>query len=380
MKHVYLDNASTTPLDTSVLKQMLPFLTDHYGNASSVHGPGRKARYAVEDSRERVARLLNCEPAEIIFTSGGTEADNVAVASLRKAGAIMASKAEHKALLAPLNDAEVIPLEVDEFARVMNPTEQAMSSAKAMTVMLVNNETGSINRVTEFASLCHARDVVIHTDAVQAAGLFELDVDQLGIDMMTISAHKIGGPKGVGVLYVRGGTSFTELIRGGSQERGRRGGTENVAAVVGLAAALEAAAAGREEWQEKCKRLRQRLVDLLHEEMPIEFVVNSAEGADTHILNIAFPPIDGKSIDGEMLILNMDVEGVSVSSGSACTSGTVEPSHVLLAAGLDPATAAASLRFSFGKQNTEADIDFAVSSLEKCISRMTARTSKTVSS
>lgn len=371
--NVYLDNAATTPLSGEVFRAMLPYLRETFGNASSVHGPGRKARYAIEDARERVARILGCEPAEVIFTSGGTEADNLAVRSLALSGAVAASPAEHKAVLTPLSDVEVNWLPVDEFASVTGLADALSSETSAITAMYVNNETGAINNLADLAGECKKHKLILHTDAVQAAGLLDLNVDALGVDMLTLSGHKIGGPKGTGVLYVRGGTPFSELISGGSQERGRRGGTENVAGIIGFATALERAVDERETWSESCAELRSVFLERLEDVVPVDYRLNSPGNGAAHIVNIAFPPIDEQPVDGEMLILNLDVEGLSVSSGSACTSGTVEPSHVLLATGMDRDTAAASIRVSFGKQNTVDDIDFAVAAIDKVIRRMTGR-------
>lgn len=371
--NVYLDNAATTPLSGEVFRAMLPYLRETFGNASSVHGPGRKARYAIEDARERVARILGCEPAEVIFTSGGTEADNLAVRSLALSGAVATSPAEHKAVLTPLSDVEVNWLPVDEFASVTGLADALSSETSAITAMYVNNETGAINNLADLAGECKKHKLILHTDAVQAAGLLDLNVDALGVDMLTLSGHKIGGPKGTGVLYVRGGTPFSELISGGSQERGRRGGTENVAGIIGFATALERAVDERETWSESCAELRSVFLERLEDVVPVDYRLNSPGNGAAHIVNIAFPPIDEQPVDGEMLILNLDVEGLSVSSGSACTSGTVEPSHVLLATGMDRDTAAASIRVSFGKQNTVDDIDFAVAAIDKVIRRMTGR-------
>ncbi|NND72796.1 MAG: cysteine desulfurase [Rhodothermales bacterium] len=368
MKRVYLDNASTTPLDGEVLEAMLPFLRDQYGNPSSVHAMGRKARYAIEDSRERVARVLECEPSEIIFTSGGTEADNLAVHCLEP-GPIASSPAEHKAVLTPLEDHSVRWLPVDSSARV-DADSRILDAVQAATVMLVNNETGAVNDVALIADRLHQHDGVLHVDAVQAAGLLDIRIPVVKADLMTLSAHKIGGPKGCGLLYVRAGTPYSEIIKGGSQERGRRGGTENVAGIVGFARALEKATSEKEEWNSQCRLLRRRLREGLFNLNNINFVENSTEDGAPHILNVAFPPVNRNPVDGEMLILNLDVEGVCVSSGSACTSGAVEPSHVLLAAGLAPDTAAASIRVSLGKQNTVEDVDHAVMVLGKCLDRM----------
>lgn len=370
MKSVYLDNASTTPLDKDVLDVMMPYLTDYFGNASSVHGIGRKARFAIEDSRERIAAVIGAEPSEIIFTSGGTEADNLALRTLGSIGPVAVAKSEHKAVLAPAKDLDVVWLDTDRHGGLSMHLPEPWTTKLNASVMLVNNETGVINDVRKMADRIHENGGLIHTDAVQAAGLLDLDVERLGVDMMSLSAHKIGGPKGTGVLYVRGGSPFTELITGGSQERGRRGGTENVAGIVGFSTALEKAVADRESWWARCSALRNRLESGLAEAIDVDYVVNSPEGGAPHIYNIAFLPVNDSPIDGEMLTLNMDVAGVCISTGSACTSGAIEPSHVLIAAGVEADTAGASVRMSIGKQNTTDDIDTAVSALAQCIARM----------
>lgn len=384
MKRVYLDHAATTPLDPRVLEAMLPHLTDSFGNASSVHTLGRKARFIVEECRERVAALLGAEPGEIIFTSGGTEADNTALKGTVAAGSdrgLLTSAAEHEAVLRP---AEALAL-TGAPVRVMRPgrsggvtpdqlrAELDQGEIGLVSLMHVNNEIGTLAPVAELAQVCAERGISFHTDAVQSAGLFRLDVRELGVDLLSLSAHKFYGPKGIGVLYVRAGQDLEPLLQGGSQERRRRGGTENVPAIVGMATALDLATSEAEARLSHLASLQQRLISGLKQIVGARMVINTPLGdgeAAPHIVNIAFPPFDGKPVDGEMLLLNLDMEGVSVSAGSACTSGALEPSHVLTAIGLDRYTGSAALRFSLGKDNTEEDIDFAIYKLGLVLTRM----------
>ncbi len=350
MRRVYLDHAATTPLDPRVFEAMLPFWKEHFGNASSVHALGRKARFAVEESRERVAAHLGAEPAEVVFTSGGTEADNAALKGLLGTARrhLVTSAAEHEAVLRPAEALGAAGHPVTFLTPQPTGTVTAEQVAAALTeqtglvsLMHANNEVGTLTPVRAVAEVCRARGVPLHCDAVQTAGLLPLDVTDLGVDLLSLSAHKFYGPKGVGALYVRGGVEVRPLVEGGAQERRRRGGTENVAAVVGMAAALDLA---REESSHRLTHLaalRDRLAGHLRQ-----------------------------ALDGEMLLLNLDVEGVMASAGSACTSGALEPSHVLLAMGRDRATAAAAVRFSIGKDNTADEIDYAADRLAAIVRRM----------
>lgn len=391
MRSVYLDHAATTPLAPPVLEAMLPFLTEHFGNASSVHARGRKARFAVEESRERIAARLGAEPGEIVFTSGGTEADNLALHGMlrrmmgeRRRG-LVTSAAEHEAVLRP---AEALREDGFPVAILMPQAHGAVTAEQVagaitdetglVSLMHANNEVGTLTDVRAIAEVCRAREVPLHTDAVQTAGLFPLDVDDLGVDLLSLSGHKFYGPKGIGVLYVRGGLDLAPAVLGGSQERRRRGGTENVAAIVGLAEALDRAVDASAAHRAHLERLRDRLVQHLEAALDGHFVMNTpleAGAAAPHIVSIAFPPDeDGRPLDGEMLLLNLDLEGVHASAGSACTSGALTPSHVLLALGHDRPTASAALRFSLGKDTTEADVDYAVERLATVIGRMRRRT------
>jgi cysteine desulfurase len=378
---IYLDHASTTSLDPRVLEAMYPYLTSTYGNASSVHAAGRRARGAIEEARETVASIIGAESSEIIFTSSGTEADALAIQGfMRCGGALLTSAVEHEAVLRPAErlhrEGRAVILKPDDRGAVSPAlVDEALSGREnvgLVSLMSANNEIGTLTDIPGVAAVCKQRGVTLHTDAVQTLGLHVFDVEALGVDMATGSAHKFYGPKGAGFLYVRGGTPIEPLIEG-SQERKRRGGTENVAAIVGLAAALELAHREREARLSLASSLRTHLLSALApliREGAILVTPEEPSRAVPHVVNIAFPPIDGHPIDGEMLILNMDMEGVAVSAGSACTSGALEPSHVLLAAGYDRATSSAAVRFSTGTSTTAGEIDTAVQILTKVIERM----------
>ncbi|ARA92808.1 cysteine desulfurase NifS [Rhodothermaceae bacterium RA] len=379
---IYLDHAATTPLDPRVLEAMRPYLTEHYGNASSVHALGRRARFAVEESRERIAALLGAEPGEIVFTSGGTEANNTAIRGMTAGGrpGLVTTAAEHEAVLRPAealaaagHPVTILPPDSTGAVCAACVSAALTPGTGLVSVMHANNEIGTLNPVAEIAAVCRRHGVPVHCDAVQTAGLFRLRVDDLGVDLLSASAHKFYGPKGIGLLYVRGGVDLQPLVLGGAQERRRRGGTENVAAIVGMATALELAYAEADARVAHLAALQRRLHDGLRQALDVPFVLNTPleDGkAAPHLLNIAFPPVDGRAIDGEMLLLNLDLAGVLVSAGSACTSGALEPSHVLLAIGRDPATAAAAVRFSAGKDTSEADVDAAVDHLQRIVRRM----------
>ena len=386
MDRVYLDHAATTPLDPEVLTAMEPYLLEQYGNASSVHQLGREARVAMEQARERVAACLGAESGEIVFTSGGTEADNLALKGiLRDASTeetpagLITSAAEHEAVLRP---AERLA-EQGHPVEILTPGEHGAVSPEQVataideqtalvSLMHTNNEIGVQTDISAVAEVCHAHDVLLHCDAVQAAGLQQLDVDHLGVDLLSMSGHKFYGPKGIGVLYVRNGVDLGPLVEGGSQERERRGGTENVPGAIGLAEALERAVEGVEERAERLSRLQRRLIDGLDDAVPGPYVLNTPiddAPVAPHIVNVAFPP-EEEPLDGEMLILNLDMQGVLVSAGSACTSGALEPSHVLTAIGLDRPVASAAVRFSVGTNTTEQDVDYALEKLQSTLQRM----------
>ncbi len=365
---------------------MLPFLREAFGNPSSLHGPGRRARVAVDRARERVAAVLGAEPGEVVFTSGGTEADNAAIrgvltgAARRQTGrpGLVTSAAEHdavletaRALAADGHPVAVLAPDPDGRLTPSAVADAVDADTGLVSAMWVNNETGAINPVREIAEVAHAAGALVHTDAVQAPGGLALDVDALGVDLLSLSAHKVGGPKGVGALFVRAGTPFAASQTGGAQERRRRGGTENVAGVVGFAEALALADAERHEVAPRLERLRDGLRHRLAEAFGGRLVVHTPALAAPHILSVSFRP-DPAPLDGEMLLAALDLEGVAASAGSACTSGALEPSHVLLALGVDRDLAAATVRFSLGRATTEADVEAAAAALTRVVARLDA--------
>lgn len=383
---IYLDHAASTPLDEAVLEAMMPYLTEHHGNPSSVHRWGRQARVAVEEARERVARCIGAEPSEVVFTSGATEANNwVLRKRLAEAGPgshLVTSVVEHEAVLEPASDLEragyrVTRLQPDRYGRIApEQVGNALTDDTALvSLMHVNNETGARTDIAAIAEICRTHGVPLHSDTVQSMGLLQNDVHELGIDYATISAHKLYGPKGVGALYIRGGAALPPLIEGGSQERDQRGGTENVAGVVGLSTALQHA---YERAPDEASRLAALQADLMHQladTLGDAIVCNTPPEPDhraPHIVNVAVPPQNGEGLDGEMLILNLDMKGILASAGSACTSGTLTPSHVLAGLGLDDATAAAAVRFSMGRHTTPEHLTHAVEVLHDTLHRMRA--------
>jgi cysteine desulfurase len=375
---IYLDHAATTPLSPRVLEAMLPYLQGVYGNPSSIHSFGREARMAVDRARLQVARALNAEPGEILFTSGGTEADNLAVIgtalAAREQGKrhIITSTIEHHAVLDACKYLERIGfdvtwLPVDRTGRVnAEEVRRVLRRDTALiSVMYGNNETGTVQPVEEIGSIARERGVLFHSDAVQAFGVEDLDVKQLPVDLLTVSAHKINGPKGVGALFVGRNVKLIPRAFGGSQERRRRPGTENVAGIVGFGVAAEMAAENRERHRREMENLRRRMVEGLERE-GVEFVVNGhPEQRLPHILNVSFP-----GVDTETLLMNLDLEGIACASGSACTSGTLEVSHVLKAMSVGDERAHSAIRISFGTGNTEEEIGRAAQTIARVVRRL----------
>ncbi len=381
MRTIYLDHAATTPLDPRVLDAMMPFLKNDFGNANSIHGLGRKAHVAVEEAREKIAHLIGAQPAEIIFTSGGTESNNAAIKGVIRATGrkhVVTTRVEHHAVLHPLqygrkDGITATYLDVRPLGYVTaEQVENAITDDTALvTIMHGNNEISSINPLSEISEVCHRRGVLLHSDTVQTTGKIPVHVDELGVDFLSISAHKIYGPKGVGVLYVRSGSTWSAWMEGGSQERRRRGGTLNVPGIIGLAKAMELAYEEMEQNREHISGLKKQLVNGLKERFPGLVAFNGdVENGLYNIVNCSFPLDNEKSLDGEMLLLNLDIEGICCSNGSACTSGAVEASHVLMALGMVTPTAKSSLRFSIGKGNTSDDILYTLDKLEAVVNRM----------
>ena len=358
-----MDNAATTAVSRQVLEKMLPYFTDVYGNASSIHGTGRDARKALEESRRQVASVLNCKPQEIYFTSGGSESDNwaikgVAFANRRKGGHIITSAIEHHAVLHTCQWLEkqgftVTYLPVDEFGQVDPRDVEAAITDKTVliSVMAANNEIGTIQPIREIAQIARAHQVYFHTDAVQAMGAIPMDVQEIGCDMLSLSAHKFHGPKGVGALYIRQGVRIDNFMHGGAQERGKRATTENIPGIVGLAEALKLATRDLEEKSARIAALRDQLIDGLTA-IPYTRLNGHRTNRLPNNCNISI-----RFVEGEALLLRLDLAGIAASSGSACTSGSLDPSHVLLAIGLPHEIAHGSLRFSLSDATTQEEVD-----------------------
>ena len=383
MRRVYLDHTATTPLNPLVLEAMTPYFAGTFGNASSVHWFGREAKIALESSRETIARAIGALPGEVFFTSGGTESDNFAIKGVARAAAkkgknrLITSKAEHHAVLEPCEklrgqgmEVEVLPVDPTGLVTPGQVQQAITGSTCLVSIMHANNEVGTVYPISEIAAVAHERGVTVHTDAVQSLGKISVDVQELGVDLMSISAHKLYGPKGIGALYVRKGTEIDPLFEGGGQERGRRPGTENVPLAAGFAKAVELAVAGMDQESKRLAGLR-NLLEARIREFPAAIINGHPTDRLPHILNISFDSTV-LPLEGETLLLNMDLRGIAVTSGSACTSGSMQPSHVLLAMGRDVKTARSTLRFAFGKSNTADDIEYVVESLRDSLRQMRA--------
>lgn len=376
-RFVYADNAATTPLDPRVLEKMMPYLTEIYGNPSSVHQAGQRAKASVDASRKDIADCIGAEPGEIYITAGGSESDNwiikeLAVKALRKGQTphIISTAFEHHAVLHSLEEsgAEVTLLPVYENGIVKPEDLEAAikDNTVLVTVMFGNNEIGSIQPIKELAEITHKhRGVVFHTDAVQALGHVPINVKEMGIDAMSFSAHKFNGPKGIGGMYLRKGIILPNLISGGGQEKGKRAGTENPAGIVGMAEALKLACANMEENTKKVTAMRDRLIDGILERIPYARVNGDRINRLPGNVNVSIP-----FIEGESLLLWLDINGICASSGSACTSGSLDPSHVLLSIGLSHEIAHGSLRFSLAHTNSEEDVDYILETLPGIVQRL----------
>ncbi|MBO4251837.1 MAG: cysteine desulfurase [Clostridia bacterium] len=378
MRNIYFDHAATTPICEEAFNKMKPYFTEIFGNANSQHAFGREAVKAVDEARDKIAGFINCKPNELYFTSGGTESDNWALrgaahACAKKGKHLIISPIEHAAMLSTAKALEKEGFTVD-FMKVdaegFVDLEHLKSIIRPDTTfvgcMMANNEVGTIEPIKEIAKIAHAHGALCFTDAVQAAGVLKIDVKELGVDMMSMSSHKIYGPKGVGALYIRNGLLIDSIITGGHQERMKRGGTTNVAGVVGFAEAFAIADRDREKNFEYVSSLRDRFIDRVIAEVP--FVkLNGPYKKDRLPANADF---SFKYIEGESILFSLDLAGIAVSSGSACSSGSLEPSHVLLALGLPEGLAHGSIRFSFGKHNTVEEVDYAVEVLKQAVNRL----------
>ena len=377
MASTYLDHNATTPVRSEVFDAMEPFFRDRFGNASSIHRYGQDARAAVEEARARVAGLVNARPGEIYFTSGGTESDNLAIkgtACARKADGrhIITTNIEHSAVMNSCaflerEGFEVTYLPVDENGRIdPGQVEDALTDRTILvSIMHANNEIGTVQPVGEIGGIVRARGVCFHTDAVQSAGKLAVDVEAMGADLLSLSGHKIYGPKGVGAIYIRKGVEIEPTAHGGHHENDVRSGTENTLGIVGMGMAAELAAEERESEFRHLSEMRDALEARIRVEIEGVRVNGHPQRRLPGTLNVSFP-----GAEGESLIMSLDLAGIAVSTGSACTSGAIEPSHVLLALGRDPRTALGSVRFSFGRDNTMGDVDYVMSKLPGIVSRL----------
>lgn len=376
-KFIYMDHAATTAVKQEVLEAMLPYFTEKYGNASSIYSLGRESKKAIEDARDRVAAALGAQSKEIFFTGSGTEADNwaikgVAYANKSKGNHIITTAIEHHAILHTCqylesDGFEVTYLPVDENGLVS--PEQVRNAIKPntilITIMFANNEIGTIQPIAEIGKIAKEKKVYFHTDAVQAIGNVPINVEEMNIDLLSLSAHKFYGPKGIGALYIRKGTKIVSFLHGGAQERGRRASTENVAAIVGLGKAIEIASKNIEEYNQKLISLRDRTIKEITAKIPFVKLNGDRYKRLPGNVNFSF-----EFIEGESLLLMLDMKGIAASSGSACTSGSLDPSHVLLAIGLPHEIAHGSLRLTFGEENTQQDIDYLMEVLPVIVQRL----------
>ena len=374
---IYLDNAATTPVRKEVLEAMLPYFREEYGNASSVYSLGRNSKKALEASRETIAACFGAKPEEIFFTSCGSESDNwalrgVAFANQNKGKHIITSSIEHHAILhtcAYLEKLgfEVTYLPVDKYGRVsLEDVKNAVREDTILiSVMMANHEIGTIQPIKEIGAFAKEKGIIFHTDAVQAAGHIKIDVNDMNIDLMSVSGHKLGAQKGIGLMYIRKGTKIGNFMFGGAQEKNRRAGTENIPAIVGFAKAVEIACGSVEEENARLTALRDKLIDGLLKEIPYSRLNGHRTERLPGNCNISF-----EFIEGESILMLLDMKGICASSGSACTSGSLDPSHVLLATGLKHEEAHGSIRFSLGYQNTEADVDAVLKELPPIVERL----------
>jgi cysteine desulfurase len=376
---IYLDNAATTPVSREVLQAMQPYYQEVFGNPSSVHAAGRQAKGAIERAREQVAQAVGAKPRDIVFTSGGTEADNAAIVGTaigyrEKGKHIVTTTIEHHAVLNTFEflqemgyEVTFVPPAQDGIVKAEDIQAALREDTTLVSVMAVNNETGAIQPIAEIGQLTKERGIAFHTDAVQAMGLLPLDVEAMGIDLLSMSGHKLHGPKGVGALYVRRGLYFKPALFGGSQEYKRRAGTENLPGIVGMGVAVEQAAKSREAKLAHIRELREAMLAILREGVE-GLQVNSPDHSVPSILNVSFP-----GVPAERLLMNLDMMGIQASSGSACTSGSLQPSHVLLAMGLPEDRVRSAVRFSFSGQNTREEVVEAAHKVVQAVQRLKRR-------
>src|SRR5215467_10595641 len=385
MPRVYLDHNATTPVEPEVLEAMLPYFSGEFGNAASIHTPGQRARAAVETARQQVAALVGARPQEVVFTSGGTESDNHAIFGIARSASgaaasggqketkhIITTQVEHEAVLNSCQALEkegfavtYLPVDANGLIDLEELREAIGPETALITVMHANNELGTVQPLVEIAKIAAENDIYLHTDAVQSAGKIPIDVASLGVDLLSISGHKFYAPKGIGALYIRGGTRLRQLLYGGHHQRGFRPGTENVPGIVGLGKAAELARKALEGDASRISSLRDELERGLLAKIPQSRANAAAAPRTPNTSNITFP-----GIEGEALIIALDLKGLACSTGAACSSGAVEPSHVLTATGLPPEEARASIRFSLGRHTTSAEIAFALEAVPGAVAQL----------
>ena len=380
MDSIYLDHNATTPVDLEVVSAMVPYLGKTFGNASSVHHFGRDAKVALENAREQVAAFIHCDPAELFFTSGGTESDNIAVLGTAfqlqpKKNHVVVGSTEHHAVLEPAEwlhhkhqfRFDRLSVDSEGFASTESLDELISENTALVSVMHANNETGTIQDLAVLTSVCRNKGVLFHTDAVQSIGKIPVDVRSLGVDMLSLTGHKIYGPKGAGALYIRSGVKISPLFYGGSHEKKRRPGTENIAGIVGLAKSLEIACKKMNDDATRLGTLADYFIDRVSSAIPHTHLNSPRRNRIPQTVNLSFAGAEGESI-----VLSLDMEGIAVSSGSACTSGATEPSHVLVAMGIDRIVAQGAVRFSLGRSTTKDQLDRVLQVLPPIIERLRA--------
>jgi cysteine desulfurase len=377
MRKVYFDHSATTPVDPRVVEAMLPFLNEKFGNPSSIHSYGREVKVALEEARESIAEFCNVRAADIYFTSGGTESDNMAIKGLayelkNKGKHIITSKIEHHAVLHTCEFLEKEGFEVTYLAPdrygMIHPDALEKAIRKdtiLITIMHANNEVGTINSIEKIGEIANENGVIFHTDAVQSFGKVPIDLSKLPVDLMSMSGHKIYGPKGVGLLYIRKGVRLAQLLHGGGHERNRRPGTENIPGIIGVAKAVELRKERMNQENQSITKLRDKFYEKVNQAIPRVFLNGHPKKRLAGHLNLSF-----QGIEGEALLLSLDLKGLAASSGSACTSGSIDPSHVLSAMGIKPELAQSSIRFTLGKDNTEEDVNYTLEILPEIVQRL----------
>ncbi|WP_100398247.1 cysteine desulfurase family protein [Bacillus sp. FJAT-44742] len=380
MKPIYMDHAATSPVREEVIDAMLPFMKEHFGNPSSIHQFGRRSRQALDESRRTIAQSIESSPEEIIFTSGGTEADNLALigyaeANQGKGKHIITTQIEHHAILHTCErlekmgyDVTYLPVSEEGLVSVQEIESSLREDTILVSIMYGNNEVGTLQPIEEIGALLREKEVAFHTDAVQVYGLLPLTMKTLPVDMLSVSSHKINGPKGTGFLYVRNGINISPTVTGGEQERKRRAGTENVPSIVGFAKAAELAVKEQEERWNKYRQLTDLFLDRLEEKEVRRYINGNRNKSLPHILNLSFPKINVES-----MLVNLDLAGIAASSGSACTAGSIEPSHVLAAMYKEGERLYSSIRFSLGYGNSAEEIEYVTEELKKITERLSAQ-------